>query len=211
MPPIVRFLLAALAGALPSLVWAQDHGNYAALAGGANLAADASLAGAGVDTEAGFDAGWVGAATFGHAHATRIRAEVEIAARRDGVGSLAGTSGGSGDVRVWSLMVNGAYDIDTGTPFTPYLGGGIGAAMVEVDNLMPIAGSKVDDSATVFAYQAIAGVGYRLTDRLHLFGDYRYFATSDPGLRTDGGTAIDAEYASHALMIGLRWSLVGHD
>ena len=25
------------------------------------------------------------------------------------------------------------------------------------------------------------------------------------------GTAIDDEYASHALMVGLRWSLGGHD
>ncbi|MDP6572025.1 MAG: outer membrane beta-barrel protein [Rhodospirillales bacterium] len=209
MPPIIGFLLAALACALPSVVWAQEHGNYAALAGGANLAADSRLTGAGVDTEAGFDAGWVGAAAFGHMHRTRIRAEVEIAARGNGVGSLAG-GGGSGRVRVWSLMVNGAYDIDTATPFTPYLGGGIGAAMVEADALMPIAGSKVDDSATVFAYQAIAGLGYRLGDRLHLFGDYRYFATSEAGLRTDGGTAIDAEYASHVVMVGVRWSLGGH-
>ncbi|HJO71601.1 MAG TPA: P44/Msp2 family outer membrane protein [Rhodospirillales bacterium] len=97
-------------------------------------------------------------------------------------------------MRVWSLLVNGAYDIDSGTPFTPYLGGGIGAAMVEVDALMPI-----------------AGIGYRLGDRLHLFGDYRYFATPDPGLCTDGGTAIDAEYASHVVMIGTRWLLGGHD
>lgn len=211
MAPIIGFLLAVLAGALPSMAWAGDHGNYAALAGGANLAAGAGLGGAGVDTEAGFDAGWAGAAAFGHVHKTRIRAEVEIAVRGNEVDSLAGASGGSGDVRVLSLMINGAYDIDTGTPFTPYFGGGIGAAMVEADALMPVAGSKVDDSATVFAYQAIAGVGYRLTGGLRLFGDYRYFATADPGLRTDGGTAIDAEYASHAVMVGLRWSLAGHD
>ena len=211
MVPIIGFLLAVLAGAVASIAWAGDHGNYAALAGGANLAGDASLTGSGVDSEAGFNAGWVGAAAFGHLHRTRVRAEVEIAARGNGVGALAGSGGGSGRVRVWSLMVNGAYDIDTATPFTPYLGGGIGVASVEVDALMPIAGSKVADSATVFAYQAIAGLGYRLADRLHLFGDYRYFATSEAGLRTDGGTAIDAEYASHVVMIGLRWSLGGHD
>ena len=87
-------------------------------------------------------------------------------------------------------MVNGFYDVENKTPFTPYIGGGIGFANVDLDS----------EDDRVFAYQLGIGVGYAIDEVITLDLGYRYFATSDPEFL--GG--IKAEYSSHNLLVGIR-------
>ena len=113
-----------------------------------------------------------------------------------------------GDVKALSFMVNTYFDINTGTSFTPFIGGGIGFANIdaevtgtlEEDGEVVLEGSEGDDD-TVFAYQVIAGVAFAMTDNTFLDLSYRYFATSDPEFGD-----IRGEYGGHNLMLGLRYS-----
>ena len=94
------------------------------------------------------------------------------------------------DVSTLSLMVNGFYDVETDTPFAPYIGGGVGFANVDLDS----------EDDIVFAYQLGLGVGYAIDENVTLDLGYRYFATSNPEF--EGG--IEAEYTSHNIVLGIR-------
>jgi opacity protein-like surface antigen len=102
-------------------------------------------------------------------------------------------------------MANVLLDIDTGTQFTPYVGAGVGWGEVRVDGLslagFPGLGS-IDDEDTVFAFQAIAGVAFDVTQQISLTADYRFFLTEDPEF--DG---VDVENRNHTLMFGARYRL----
>jgi outer membrane protein OmpA-like peptidoglycan-associated protein len=146
----------------------------------------------------------VGALSLGWAYGNGLRSEVELGYRRNDLNSLSGTVAGSGDASSWRSLINVYYDFKTETPFTPYLGAGIGAARVSLE-ANPFGASRLHDSDSAFAYQGIAGVGYRLNDRTEVFADYRYFATTSLDFTTAAGTSVDADYGNHTLMVGLRF------
>jgi hypothetical protein len=67
-------------------------------------------------------------------------------------------------------------------------GVGIGATFLDIDTAQD--GTKGDDNSDDFAWQALAGIGYQLSDRVNLSLGYRYI---DPGsvkftLREDGAS-----------------------
>ena len=189
---------------LPAM--AQQAGYYVSGAVGPTFPNDSSIAGGGIDTKADLDVGPSLAVALGYAYGNGLRAEIELGWRQADVDSLSGAAGGSGDVDVWNLMINGYYDVTTATPFTPYLGLGLGVARLEFGDVRPVGGSRLDDGGHAFAYQGIAGVSYRLGDNVDLFADYRYFATLDADLTTDSGVGVDGDYADHRVMLGLRWN-----
>ncbi len=207
-----NFLSALLVGLVPfAASFAADaadndpsKGFYVGAAVGANWTRDSDITGTGINVGADFDTGWAGALTAGHAYGNGVRSEIELGRRGNDLDSLSGTTAGTGDVTAWSGMVNVLYDFKTGTPFTPYVGAGLGAARVSLD-VRPIGSSRIDDSDTTLAYQGIAGVGYRLNESAQAFVDYRYFATSGLNLATAAGTSVDADYDNHTVMVGLRY------
>jgi outer membrane protein OmpA-like peptidoglycan-associated protein len=199
-------LCAALAAALPfAAADAADKGFYVGVGVGANWVRDSDINGNGINVDAEFDTGWMGALSAGWAYGNGVRAEIELGHRRNDVDSLSGTTAGTGDVTAWSGMLNVYYDLKTGTPFTPYLGAGIGAARASLE-ASPIGASRIDDSDTAFAYQGIIGVGYRLNENATIFTDYRYMATTGLDLATAAGTSVDADYDNHTVMVGLRFN-----
>ncbi len=207
-----RLLLATLVSLAPLAAGAADsaadatvnRGLYIGAGIGPNWTRDSDITGTGINVDADFGTGWAGALTLGHAYGNGLRGEIELGRRSNDLDSLSGAASGTGDVTAWSGMLNLLYDFKTGTPFTPYLGAGIGAARVSLD-ARPIGASRIDDSDTAFAYQGIAGVGYRLNAATQAFLDYRYFAASDLGFSTAAGAAVDADYANHTLMVGVRY------
>lgn len=112
-------------------------------------------------------------------------------------------------MRAYSLMANAWYDFDFGMPFTPYVGGGIGLAQVQIDG--SIDSTRIaEKNDVVFAWQVGAGVAFPLTDSIKAFVDYRYFAASDASLRLEPGYhggGIDADFNSHSVLVGLRFGL----
>ncbi len=96
-----------------------------------------------------------------------------------------------GDVEAFSGLVNGYYDLPTGTNVEPYVGGGVGVARIGIED------DTRDDDEVVFAWNAVAGVNYSFDGRMTFSAQYRYLDLQDATL--DG-----AEFESkvHALQIG---------
>lgn len=198
-------IAAALLALPPTIAAADGIDVYVDIAGGVNLLEDSDISGTGLGTTADFDPGFAVKAAIGNALDSGFRFEAEVAYRRNDADGVGGSTA-SGDVSAWSLMGNAIYDIKTGGRLTPYIGVGAGVAGIDWNDVSPVGGGSVDDNATVFAYQGIAGAAYRINDNLQLTLDYRYFATEDPDLTTSTGTNFDAEVGSHSIMVGLRWT-----
>ena len=197
-------IAAAFLAMVPAIA-AADSKVYVDIAGGVNFLEDSDISGAGLSTSADFDPGFAVKAAVGNALGSGFRFEAEVAYRENDADSVGG-SGAGGDVSAWSLMGNAIYDIKTGGRLTPYIGVGAGVAGIDWNDVTPVGGGTVDDNATVFAYQGIAGAAYAINDNLQLTLDYRYFATEDPVFTTSTGTNFDADYRSHSIMVGLRWT-----
>jgi opacity protein-like surface antigen len=113
-------------------------------------------------------------------------------------------------MRAYSLMANAWYDFHDVSlgGFTPYVGGGIGVAEVQMGGYLghPI----FEKNETVFAWQVGAGVSMPVADNLALFVDYRYFAADNAKLKLEpgfNGGNINADFDSHSVLVGLRLSL----
>lgn len=85
---------------------------------------------------------------------------------------------GQGDVSNFGVFGNVFYDIQTGSGFNPYVGGGIGYQWVDVD-YEPSGVAIGNDDDGVFAYQLMAGASYAVTDSVELFGQYTFRDTTE--------------------------------
>jgi opacity protein-like surface antigen len=85
------------------------------------------------------------------------------------------------------LLVNAVFALENSClyGFTPYVGGGLGAARSSINRAKSyqLAPAEADinhfnsgrsDSNWTFAAQFKAGLSYKICDRIHLFGEYRY-------------------------------------
>jgi OOP family OmpA-OmpF porin len=206
-------LLAALA--VSANAFAQDMGAPKGLylGGGlwASIPQDSDLDGGGTvnGSTVEFDTGWGGAGAIGYGYSNNLRSEVELGYTSNDVDGVsgAGASAGSGDANVLSGMLNLLYDFPGLGKWTPYVGGGFGAAYVSAEGGATYSGTRItfDDNDWTWAGQGIAGVGYQLTENLGMFADYRYFFTGDVDLRTSQNLTTETDLAQHRVMVGLRW------
>ncbi len=113
-------------------------------------------------------------------------------------------------VSATDLMANAFYDIKTPytAGFTPYLGGGIGlAVLMTSDGTVNGTGRTIDRSNdTVFAYQAGGGVAYDITKNVTLDLGYRYFGTTEGTLKTSVGTTEKVDFSNHNVILGVRYN-----
>lgn len=187
------------------------EGMYASGNVGVTLLRDSDFSFFGVDVaqtshDPGFNIGGALGYDFG-----RFRAEFEIAYRQAryehfGIGAVVPGCPCAGDddddVSAISFMVNGFYDVHyDDSPLVPYLGVGVGAASVRLDENVDI-----DSTDVVFAYQVMAGIGYRLNPKLTLTAGYRYFDTADPeySVNVAPGGLLKAPFSSHEFILGAR-------
>jgi outer membrane immunogenic protein len=172
---------------------------YGGIFGGFTFQPDLKLSGGGLSGDMETDSGFAFGGVLGHKWAFGLRAEGEISFRQNDLDNINGASV-NGDTSAFSVMGNAWYDIFTGTPFVPYVGGGLGLARVRLDSST----LDVDDSDMVFAWQIGGGVGYEISPGVVISGDYRYFETADASLQDDVGFRFDQEYKAHSIMFGLR-------
>ena len=204
------FLVSVLG--LGTTAHAQSAGNYFSFGLGITATEDTSfeVAPGTIDTE--FDDDWNYSAAYGWKR-DAFRYEVELLAGEDEVSShtlnggdpLAGPTGG---INMVGLMLNGYFDFDTASAFTPYAGAGLGLAMIEAEGFgVADIPDVLDDDDTVVAYQVMAGIGYGLSDRTSLFAEYRYFGTESAEVTTSvstGSVATDLDFASTQFRFGVR-------
>lgn len=198
-------LLAAAAIALPSASALADEGWYVSGAGGLNFPLDSSIRGGGINNTAELDRGWGASGALGYKTPGGMRLEGELGYRTSEFDSLNNVAVG-GDADVWNLMANAIYDFDVGSSLYPYVGAGIGVARADWDTDAAVGGVQIDDDDMGFAYQAIFGLGYALSNQLTLTADYRFLGVPDLDLSSTAGARIDTEYHSHSLMVGLRFA-----
>jgi opacity protein-like surface antigen len=90
-----------------------------------------------------------------------------------------------GDVSILTGMVNAIIGFPLGGIFRPYIGAGIGAAHVNADADISAISFSLDDSDTVFAAQAFAGIDVLISDNVAIGGRARYLHLSDLDLADD--------------------------
>ncbi|GGE94960.1 OmpA family protein [Sphingomonas prati] len=214
----ITVALATTALATPAM--AKDNAWYVGVEGGAMLVEDSKFDigtvnnGLSVDHEYGFDVDGIVGYDFGP---VRIEGEVgykkaenEALTKSGLANSFGGVPNGryeskrSGSTDALSFMVNGLLDFGADDGLNGYVGGGAGIARVSA-NIYRFNGgiNAIDDSDTRFAWQAIAGVRYPVTDNVDFGLKYRFFNVDN--LRYSGGNGQEAEgrFRSHSLLASL--------
>ena len=121
-----------------------------------------------------------------------------------------------------SFFFNGYFDIHNDTPVTPYIGAGLGFALVSIDHKFTVynamgpvpAGGIIKDiskTKTNFAWNIGAGAAWKITDLVSLDLGYRF---ADFGkvsvinnVDADGHLYnLDVKTKSHDVMLGLRFT-----
>jgi len=180
---------------------------YLSLGGGWNHSDESDFKSAGVKDKVEYDEGWLGEAAVGYAWGN-VRAEIEGAYRHNDVDKVKGTgaSGGTGDFHTWTAMGNVLYDFKNSTPFTPYLGVGVGAAFEDASNIGNAfaASTTINKDDTQFAYQGIAGVDYWITSKSALGLRYDYLGTTEGKFKTSSGADVKGEYSDNAVLVNYR-------
>jgi len=116
-------------------------------------------------------------------------------------------------VHTYSLMANAWYDfheLELPLGITPYVGGGIGLAEVQINGSINGATILTKNDVT-FAWQFGAGASLPIGDQTSLFADYRYFSAVDPGFALQPGFRIGrvkADFDSHSVLVGVRFNFL---
>lgn len=105
-----------------------------------------------------------------------------------------------------SAFANLYYDFALSKRIKPYIGAGIGVTQSEVE-FAPDGVTVTETDSTRFAYQAKAGTTVQITEKLDLFAEYAYRATSDlkATFTNDSVIKIDIENKRHLAGIGFRY------
>lgn len=207
-----KFLVGVAAGAamfaglaVPAQAEGID-GWYMGAGLGLNLLRDSTFEGGAISAKTDYERGWAGLLSLGHGYGNGFRSELELGHRRNDVDDVRGANAG-GSAKTTSLMLNGLYDIATGSNWVPTVGLGLGAARIrESASNLTAAGDSLSGSDTKAAYQGILGLGYKVSEQMTLGLDYRYFATLSPDYRTAAGVSVDGEYKTHTILLGLRYA-----
>ena len=148
-------------------------------------------------------------------HGIPIRTEVEYAyrIRLDFDTEAAGPprTGYKNDLSAHSLMFNAYVDFDTGTPWRPYLGAGIGWARNSSEtsrtNLATGARQKIRNHADNFAYSVQAGLRVAITRSWVGEIGYRYIDMGevDSGRFATGDTITGDNHVSHDIILGFAY------
>jgi outer membrane protein OmpA-like peptidoglycan-associated protein len=183
---------------------------YIGGAAGPDFAVDSKSSGGGYSGTAHYDIGPAALLSLGYGFGA-FRGEIEESYNKNDVNGIGGSSlsHAGGNARSWTTLFNGFYDFNTGTPWTPYVGAGVGFDLFHASlNGTTPSGRGVtayNGSDTTFAYQFIGGVSYALSPNLSLTTDYRYLASTDASIKSGNGN-WKVENANHIITAGLRWT-----
>jgi opacity protein-like surface antigen len=182
--------------------WAQSGPQNLYLSGniGFNLRPDADINSGGISFfPFDNDPGFVINGAIGAELNPMIRVEGEIGYRINAADQ--GPSPVDWTFQATSFMANGYFDIPTNSPLRPYVGAGLGFALInlEGDNF-----GTADDSDFVGAFQIMAGLGFDISPKATLTFGYRYFTTTDPDFNAAFGS-FETEFSSHDFLFGARF------
>jgi len=189
----MRALKLLLIAAAVSLFGVQGASAQLYLGGhlGLNITHDTDLAGLNFTFDPGLAIGGV----VGYRVTPNVRIDGEVTYRVNDLDEIGGSPAGD-EIRSLAFLVNVYYDFTTGSPWVPYVGGGLGVANHELD---PASGPTEEED--LFAFQLGAGVAYELNPAMALTLDYRFFGTEEPEF-----AGFEYDYLNSTIQIGLRYS-----
>jgi len=220
-------ILALATTALSTPALARDDAWYVGVEGGAMLVED-------VDFDIGttpraatvdYDAGWDVDATIGYDFGA-FRAEAEVGYRQANINGYTSTlttpvlnaanqtiqlapgtyNYAGGTSSALSFMVNGMLDFGDDDVLSGFVGGGVGVARVDTNLGLNTRQDLIDDSDTVFAWQAIAGVRAPLTDNIDVTLKYRFFNADNVRMVDVSGRNFDSRFRSHSILGGITFN-----
>jgi opacity protein-like surface antigen len=163
----------------------------------------------------GFDPGvYVGGAggfDFGF-----LRLEGELSYKEADLKSITDNTGANqyrdinGNLGALAFMANAFFDFHNYTPVTPYVGGGVGFASLQLTNTFATDANNQRllmyprDNDTVFAYQVGAGLDIAINRLFSLDLGYRYFNTDWASFSRNSLTSSGIRFESHNATVGFR-------
>jgi opacity protein-like surface antigen len=148
-----------------------------------------------------YDAGFLASLAAGYDFANPMRMEIEFMHMKNDLDQLSYDNAygnfNEGDMKTQAFMLNGYYDVDTGSAWTPYIGVGAGWAKLALNT----PAFPVSDNDNVFSYQFIGGVAYAFNENWSLDAEYRFLGTGDAEI-----SGADYDLNSNNLMLGVRYS-----
>ncbi|MFM7348374.1 MAG: OmpA family protein [Erythrobacter sp.] len=105
--------------------------------------------------------------------------------------------------KTYSAMVNALIDIGKDDGLQAYFGGGAGVARVDMNLRVPGGGTFIDDDATTFAFQGIAGLRFPVTDNIDLGLKYRYFRIPDAEINGFNNNELESRLESHSILASI--------
>jgi opacity protein-like surface antigen len=165
---------------------AEEPFYYVSLFGGASFSQDIDTT-QNYDTRADYDyslelkSGYILGGAIGTRLGDGLRAEAELSYARwnadhtEAQGDNHYDFDARGHVSATYLLGNVWYDVHNDTSFTPYLGGGVGAAWVEADTIFNHDDSfGYSEGEMAFAFQLGGGVKFDVTDNIAFDLGYRF-------------------------------------
>lgn len=224
MKRLLAILILAAMLAMPQMAAAEGTGMYLApkflmsIQNTGVVSRSWTLAGSGVDEYSQFTLG--GALAIGldlwEQQMIPLRLEVEFALRGDSEQDWTDNGRFTSQVKgLWNnstLFANAFWDFHNDSPFTPYLGAGIGMAFNYTGYEVTLKNGETysaDDRFTNLAWNVGAGFSYDLNDFIALDASYRFVGLgyNEVSKTVDGITAkIENEPYNNEFMVGVRLS-----
>jgi opacity protein-like surface antigen len=119
-----------------------------------------------------------------------------------------GTHDVDGHVNALSFMVNGMFDFGDDDGLSGFVGGGVGIARVDYNNVRAFANQDpyIDDGDTRFAWQVVAGVRMAVSSNIDVTVKYRFFNVENLKFEDIGGFKGDSSFRSHSLLGGITFN-----
>jgi len=114
-------------------------------------------------------------------------------------------------VTALTALFNGYVDLGTWYNFTPFIGGGLGAAQIRVSDFASTGAPPfvpgLSQTQYNFAWALMAGIDYTVAPNIVVEAGYRYVNFGDVTTASDAlGSMTLKNIAAHEVRVGFRWS-----
>lgn len=156
-----------------------------------------------------YQAGYAASLSGGYYLTPHIRGELEVfygSTEIDGATDSGNNKvTASGDANFGAVMLNAIAEFGDGD-IHPYLGGGLGVGMFELDSVS-IDSQNLSAEEAVLTYQLIAGAAYDVNPDISVTFDYRYRGSTDAEATMGTNTTTEIRtITSHNFLLGMRYA-----